>query len=294
MKFCVYFTRRLGIFLLLCLSGTAFAGPGDGVHIGPLVVSPYLDLNFTDDSNVYKDGTNEIQDTFFEPELGLRFSSSSDTNLLSIRGNLFYSDRGYSDETLRDFETYGDNITLRYGNGRRSLVEVIQSYRSLDDYDRHAADIESSSLAGEMIQDAGTLDLQRDINQLGASLMRRMSDKLELGLSYRYSGVHYDNQTQERLQNKQEEYVPQGLDLDGNILQLDGSLGLTDKTDAILTLRQGIEYQEGYEEPAKFTTLRIGLKTQQAEKLVYTIGGGVERYTRRASMTSYYESLNQS
>jgi hypothetical protein len=266
-------------FLLLSLLSCARAGPGDGVGIGAWVFSPYLDLNFTRDSNVYKDRYNEIQDTFFEPELGLRFSSSAETNCLSIQGDLFYSDREYTTEKQREFKTYGDNVTLQYGNGRRSLIELIQIYRSLDDLDRHASDIESSQLAGEMVEDSNALDLQRDLNQLGASISRRMTDKLNLALSYRYSGVTYENETQNRLAKKDLE-VPPGLDLDGHIVQLDGALGVTDKTDVFLTLRQGLQYQEGTDGSAKLTTLRLGMKTQGADKLVYSVGAGLERYAR--------------
>ncbi len=284
MHSCVHFARKLGAFLLLGLSLDAWAGPGDGIGLGAWVLSPYLDLNFTHDSNVYKDRFDPIEDSFFEPELGLRLSSSSETNCLSLRGNLFYSEREYANEKNRNFRTYGDNLILRYGNGRRSLIELIQSFRTLDDLDRHSADIESSSLAGEMIEDNNTLDLQRDMNQLGASISRRMSDKLELALSYRYSGVHYDNETHDRLDPK-DLGVPPGLDLDGHIWQLDGSLGLTDKTDAFLTLRQGLQYQESTAGAAELTTLRLGLKAQGTDKLAYSAGAGLERYKRPVELT---------
>ena len=259
---------------------SAWAGPGDGIDIGSWLLSPYLDLSLTDDSNVYKDRYNAIQDFYFEPELGLRISSSSETNLLTLNGDVFYSDRRYESESNRDFDTYGDHLTLRYGNGRKSLIELIQSYRFLDDNDRHASDIESSQLAGEMVEDSNALDLERELHQLGASISRRVSDKLELALSYRYSGTFYPNATASRLAGKQYLYVPQGLDLNGHIWQLDGSLGLTDKTDVFLTLREGLQYQEEMDGPAELTTLRLGLKTQGAAKLVYHAGAGLERYQR--------------
>ncbi len=272
-------SRAAFLALFALLSFDAAGGPGDGVEVASWVFSPYLDLKFAYDSNIYKDRYDEIEDTFFEPELGLRFSSSSETNYFTVRGNLFYSDRDYTKEENRDLDTYGDNIMVQWGNGRRSLIELIQSYRHLDDLDRHSADIESSELAGEMVEDSNTLDLERDVNQFGAAVSRRMSDKLDLGLSYRYSGVHYDNTTHYRLDPK-DLGVPPGLDLDGHIWQLDGSLGLTDKTDAILTLRQGLQYQEDTEGSAKLTTARLGLKTEGTEKLVHHFGVGVERYER--------------
>ena len=280
MRNCSHSLRFSGAFFACCWAVAAWAGPGNGLTIASWVLSPYVELNYTHDSNVYKDGTNVISDTFFEPELGLRFSSSTETNTFLVKGNLFVSDRSYDTESNRDFMTYGDHLTLQLGNGRKSMFEVIQSYRFLDDNDRHASDIESSRLSGEMVEDSNALDLERELNQLGASLMRRMSDKLLLSLSYRYSGVHYPNETHDRLRRKQEEYVPEGLDLDGHIWQLEGAWGVTDKTDVLLTLRQGLQYQEDTDEPAELTTIRLGLQTQGAQKLVYHLGAGLEYYAR--------------
>ena len=280
MRNCSHSLRFSGAFFACCWAVAAWAGPGNGLTIASWVLSPYVELNYSHDSNVYKDGTNVISDTFFEPELGLRFSSSAETNTFLVKGNLFVSDRSYDTESNRDFMTYGDHLTLQLGNGRKSMFEVIQSYRFLDDNDRHASDIESSRLSGEMVEDSNALDLERELNQLGASLMRRMSDKLLLSLSYRYSGVHYPNETHDRLRRKQEEYVPEGLDLDGHIWQLEGAWGMTDKTDVLLTLRQGLQYQEDTDEPAELTTIRLGLQTQGAQKLVYHLGAGLEYYAR--------------
>lgn len=109
--------RKLAIIALALVvgGGVGQAGPGDGIAIGSFVFSPYLELTGAYDSNVYKDRDDEIDDTFFEPELGLRFSSSLETNLFSIRGNVFYSDRRYSSEDNRDFDSYGDSLDARWG-----------------------------------------------------------------------------------------------------------------------------------------------------------------------------------
>ena len=283
-----------GVFLLFGWIGAAWAGPGDGINLASWVFSPYLELNLTHDSNVYKDGTNVVADWFFEPEIGLRFSSSSETNTVLVKGNLFLSDRTYDTESNRDFMTYGDHVTLQIGNGRKSMLELIQSYRFLDDNDRHASDIETSRLSGEMVEDSNALDLERELHQLGGALMRRLSDKLMLSLSYRYSGVHYPNETHDRLRRKQEEYVPEGLDLDGHIWQLEGAWGLTDKTDVLLTLRQGLQYQEKTDGAAELTTLRLGLQTQGTQKLVYHAGLGLEYYARPSETRFADADLDQS
>jgi hypothetical protein len=264
---CVSWTV-FGLVSLISLS--VAADPGEGINLGSFLLSPYINLNVTRDSNVYKSSDNEIADTFAEPELGLQFSSSSETNLLSLRGNLYYAQRKYFSEDALDFNPFGDNIALRLGDGRRALLELIQSYRKLADIERHVADIEPSSMSFEMVEDVHTLTAERGVNQLGASALGRMTDKLELALSYRYSGVAYE---EDRF-----------LDLDGHLLQFEGALGLTDKTDAFLTLRQGLQYQEGTDGNADLTTARLGLKTQGSEKLVYRAAAGLERYARPAEL----------
>lgn len=279
----VNFGFRAGVLLLWALTVAAQARPGEGVGLGSWVFSPYLDLSYTDDSNVYKQSADEVRDTFFEPELGLRFSSSAQTNAFSIRGNLFYSDRSYTDETEQNFNAYGDNVTLRYQPGRPFLLELSQSYRHLDDIDRHTADIETTHLSEEIVEDSNTLDTPRDIQRLGALVSRRMSDKLELGLSYRYASVDYDNEAQ-RNSSPGAMDVQRGLDLDGHILQFEGAWAFTDKTDATLLLRHGIQNQEGTDGSADLTTLRLGLRTQGADKLVCRLGGGVERYDRPSQL----------
>lgn len=271
------FRCRVVALLAFGWACSATAGPGDGVALGSWVFSPYVELIGVYDSNVYKDRDDEIDDLFLEPELGLRFSTSIDTNLFSIRGNAFFSDRSYRTEDNRDFHSFGESIDLKLGNGRKSLIELIQSYRRLDENDRHAADIESSELAGELIQDSNTLDLQRDILQFGALIQRRLSDKLELGLSYRYAGVAYDDTKSDRLGPK-DLVVPDGLDLDDNGVQLDGALKLTDKTDVTATLRQGWQFQEDADDSADISIARLGLQSQGAAKLVYHAGAGVEYY----------------
>lgn len=267
------------VCLLFCLSANAFARPGDGVHVRSWVFSPYLNLSASDCSNIYKDRTNAVHDIFVEPELGLRFSSSAETNRFNLAGSLFYSRREYGQEKNRNFSTYGESASFQGGDGRRTRIELIETFRHIDDNDQHASDIESTDLAGEMVADSNTLDLERDVLQFGGNMAHRFTDKLELALSYRYAGVAYDNLTHDRLDPKQLD-VPEGLNLDGHIWQLEGSLGLTDKTDAFLTLRQGLQYQENIDDPADLTTVHLGLKSAGSDKLVYVFGAGLERYRR--------------
>ena len=103
----------IGISILS--TGAVLADPGQGVAVGTWALSPYVDLNITHDSNVHKTRDGEIADTFVEPELGLRFSSSSEPMLMSLLGNLFYSRREYASEDDLSFDTFGDSVSFQYG-----------------------------------------------------------------------------------------------------------------------------------------------------------------------------------
>ncbi len=257
----------------------ASADPGDGIGVGSWLLSPYIDINATYDSNVYKTRDNEIADTFFEPEFGLRMSSSTETNLLTLRGNAFMSRREYSSESSQDFSSWGDNLSLQYGRPEHFTIEGIQSFRHVQDYDRHASDMESSGLSESMVQDIHTLSAERNINQIGLGATRRLTDKTELTLGYRYCDVLYAND--------------QFLDLDGQVGQIDAAYLMTDKTAAFLSLHGGIQNQEGTDGSATYAIARLGATTRGSDKMAYNAGAGIEHYTRPvASGNESFDTFN--
>lgn len=261
-------TRRAHALLAACIGVLttlrALAEPGQGVRAGSWVFSPCLDVVLTGDSNVYKTRRDETADYFLEPELGLQVSSSSEEREFSLTGNAFYSERSYAAERSQDFNSFGDGLRLLYGGRDAGSVEAIHTFRRITDNDRHASDIESSDLSADMVQDIHTLGAKRDINQLGLSADRALSEKTRLALAYRYTSMTYGKSGY--------------LDLDGQLGQADASLFVTDKTSLFLTGRLGVQTQEGTPGSATLGTLRLGAQTRNSDKLVYKAGAGVERY----------------
>ena len=249
----------------MCLAAAAWGGVGDGLHAGSWLFSPYLELSASREDNVYKTRSDTVSDTYFEPEVGLRLNSSSETNRLTLGGNAFLASRQYSTETGQDFVSYGGNLTLRYGAPEESRIEAIQSYRHVSDNDRHAADVESSDLSSELVQDIHTLSAERDVMQLGGAGNLRLTDKLELAVDYRYSSIVYDS--------------GDFLDLQGNVAQAEALLQVTDKTAGYLGIRYGLQSQEGMADDATLTTLWLGSRLRNSDKLTYHAGVGLERYT---------------
>jgi len=242
------------------------ADPGQGIAVGTWLLVSYVDVNITHDSNVYKTRENEIEDTFVEPELGLRFSSSSKPTRMSLLGNLFYSRREYASEDDQFFDTFGDSVSFQYGTEETCQIELIQSFRRLKDNDRHASDIEDSSLSADMVQDIHTLSAQRDVHQAGVAVARDVTDKVDLRVSYRFSDTTYD----------QDEF----LDLDGHLGRAEAAYLMTDKSSAFLSLGYGIQNQEGTDGSAESLTARLGLETERTSKLNYKAAAGIERYKR--------------
>jgi hypothetical protein len=255
--------RVLAAFWLLPAL-VALSEPGLGFRAGSWVLSPYLTLNFTRDSNIYKTGQDETADLFLEPELGLRYSSTSEERLLLLSGNGFYSRRDYSREKNLNFDTFGNSVSLKAGDKNESSLEALHTFRRLTDNDRHASDIETSALSSDMVQDIHTLSAKRDVQQAGLLYDQRLSDKTHMALAYRYISMTYGNSA--------------NLDLDGNVGQADGSLRLTDKTSATLTGLIGSQHQEGTSGSALLGSLRAGAKTTGSDKMVYNASIGVERY----------------
>lgn len=251
------------------LAGAAYAGtPVPGIRIGSGALHSYAELSATHESNVYKTQKNEISDTYVEPEIGVRFSSSSEPARISVIGNLFYSRREYADEDDLNFDTFGDTISMRYHDEDTYRIELIQSFRRVSDNDRHASDIEDSILSADMVQDIHTLNAQRDIHQAGASISRKMSDKLDGGLSFRIADMKYDED--------------QYLNLKGYEGRAEAAYRVTDKTSSFLHLIYGRQSQQGLDDDASLATARLGLKTRGSDKLQYRAAGGIQRYHRPA------------
>lgn len=265
---CMRITQQTALIIVSgVLAGAASAGtPSPGIRIGSGVLHPYAELSAAHESNVYKTQKNEISDTYVEPEAGVRFSSSSEPSRMSVIGNLFYSRREYADQNDLDFDTFGDTISMRYHDEDTCRIELIQSFRRLTDNDRHASDIEDSILSADMVQDIHTVNAQRDIHQAGASITRKMSDKLDGGLSFRLADMKYDEDLY--------------LDLQGYEGRAEAAYRVTDKTSSILHLIYGRQSQQGSDDSARLAAARLGLKTRGAGKMQYIAAAGMQRYVR--------------
>ena len=274
--------RRVCALLAGLLSWSpALAGPGDGIHMDRWTLVPFVDASYTRDSNVYRvpDG-GETSDQYLEAEIGLRFTRSAGDDGLLFEGNVFGARREYQSEVNRNSTSMGEFLSLRQSGAHRWRYEANQSFRRADDIDRHVSDIQTGGVADDvagvsaaLVQDIHTLSTQRDVHQFGAAAERFLTDKTAASLSYIYSSILYEDD--------------QYLDLQGHVLQLDGRRKMTDRTAAFLSLRQGLQEQEGLPEATTYSIIRAGIESHHTDKLSIKAGAGYLRHVRPAMEEGY-------
>lgn len=258
----------------------AFGAPGDGIHLDHTTASPYADASLTRDSNVYRaPAGKETADRYFEAEAGIRLVRTAAGDNLKLEANLFGAIREYDRETEQNSSSVGDFFRMRKGGEREWRFEASQSFRRVEDIDRHASDVQTGGVADDLIgvsadlvQDIHTLSIQRDTHQFGLAAERPFTDRTSASVGYRYSSVIYDS----------DEF----LDLSGHLAQIDGSIRLSERTGAFVSFREGVQSQEGVDEMSMLSVLRGGLQSRGSDKLVYKAGVGLMHHRRPAPTRS--------
>lgn len=268
---------RAALLASLSWAVPGFGAPGDGIHLDHTTASPYADASLTHDSNVYRaPAGSETADRYFEAEAGVRLARTAAGDNLKMEGNLFSAIRQYDKQTEHNSDSFGDFFRLRKGGEREWRFELSQSFRKVKDIDRHATDVQTGGVADDLIgvsadlvQDIHTLSIQRDTHQFGFAAERPFTDRTCASIGYRYSSVIYDS----------EDF----FDLSGHLAQLDGSTRLTERTGAFVSLRAGLQGQEGMSEMSTFSVVRGGLQSRGSDKLVYKAGIGFMNHRRPAA-----------
>lgn len=257
----------------MCLMGVAaltwlpFSGMAKAQEVPPQqwVLVPYLNLGATYDDNVYRTSSGTTNDVFLEPEVGLTYRSSTATNQWNLLGDAFYLSRFYGDEGDLDFDAFGQELKLRVGGEGNTRVELLESFRRMEDVDRRMPESEFIGLSSYSLQDINSLSARRDLLDVGATGSQRLSDRTDAALAYRYSAADYDSKDL--------------LDLDGHLFQAESSYVATDKSDVYADLRYGNQDQDGDGASADLINGHVGLRTRAADKLVGRAGMGWEYYT---------------
>ena len=228
--------------LAACLAASA-RGQGDVTPpgAGNLSLRPYIAVRGIHNSNLDATPDNEIGDGSAILELGLDIENR--TRLCMIDGCFWVLAEEYLDYTERSHQDFGNRMSVRLWERERLLVVLNQRYE-----DRTASDVAAGSIEGWQEGEVSVL------------LGKRLTDKLDGDLAYRYRDVRYDA---DRL-------------FDWNQQTADFTLGhdMTERTVGTLLLRAGRQASDGNSTDADFGVIHLGVTTRNSRKLTGAIGAG--------------------
>lgn len=267
----------INMMMGIALISSAGAEPGSGLHTGPWALSPYANLRETYNSNVGKVSANKQDDFFFDSEAGLRFGYSAYEVDFSSLGYL--GTRNYSDMTDQDFSIGGEVMKFKQGTHETLVIEADQTFRRTEDIDLHGSEAAVLGVSPDSVLDSSATT-RRDINNIGVSAGRNLSDKMTLDIGYRFDDLNYED--------------PAVFDINNHIGQAEGSFRLTDKTYSLVTLLGGMQDNGVISDPANYYIGRVGLKTRGTDKVVFKGGAGVQLYERPGAddVTSFNYDLS--
>ena len=262
-------TQRAGVAGLIggvLVSAVVMAEPGQGIHTGPWTLSPYARLTGTYDSNVGKEPSNAKDDYFLDSETGFKAGYSAYEIDFSGLGFLGY--RNYSDLTEQNFSSGGEILKFKEGTHDTVAIEADQTFRRVEDIDQHGSEAAVAGVSPDSVLDASARS-RRDINSAGLSMGHNLTDKMQLDVGYRYDEVSYSD--------------PGLLELQNHMGQAETAYRMTDKTDALLTLKAGMQDNGEIRDPAGYYAGRAGMKTRGTDKLTFKGGVGAQQFDRSSA-----------
>ncbi|MEI8140775.1 MAG: outer membrane beta-barrel protein [bacterium] len=273
--------KRTVITAMMCLAiiSIANAEPGNGIHAGPWTFSPYANLRETYDSNVDKTPVNKVDDFFLDSEAGLKMGYSA--YAIDFSGLGFLGNRNYSDLTDKDFSSGGEILKFKQGTHDTFVIEADQTFRRVEDNDLHGSEAAVLGVSPDSVLDSSSTS-RRDINNVGVSVGRNLTDKMVLDVGYRFDDVNYSD--------------PTIYDIQNHIGQAEGAYRLTEKTDSLVTMQAGMQDNGVISDPANYYIGRVGLKTRGTDKVIFKGGVGVQLYERPIAddITSFSYDLSAS
>ncbi len=241
-----------------------FAQAQDGIKIGDAVLSPFVGASLTYDDNVFKTADKD-PDTFLEYSVGTKLSKKSDS--AEFDSSVWFSERKYDSIKEKDDKTRFGAALMGKLTSDKSYLIASAAIREVMDYD--AAPAYGVIPKGfEGIVDKGfdrtASDVERRVYDAGLAVGQDFSDVISLSAAYGFYAVDYIEG-----------------DLNGwyeNAIGAEASVALTDKSDAFLNVQQGFQDGDGVPDGARFTTARLGFKTDVTDRTSFRAGIGAVAY----------------
>ena len=264
---------------MVSISCSCLAGPGDGIQVGDLILNPFIEVNYTMDSNINLDPTNELDDAFLEGIGGLQFHLRRESYVLEGRG--FGQKRQYEEFSEKDFTDWGEGVSYHSGDRGSLSVSIEQKMRSVTDYDR------STYFGGTLRPEAQNLSLtydrstrvERRLHDVGVILGRSLSDILDLDIGFGAGQQDYSTNVLFDIEN----------------VTMKGEIGwrMTDKMSLTLAGELTEEKNDSFDGRARATAVQAGLKRRTTDKLEFKFGLGMTRFTRPEVINDYGREVQE-
>jgi hypothetical protein len=263
----------------LAVATLAFGKPGEGIRIGNLAISPFVDLSITYDDNVFLTGLDEEEDYFIDIVPGIALLNRTDTVLL--RGRAWGQFRRYDefDEEL-DHDSYGETVGAVLGGEENPFLLLHQKYVHLDDYEIIPRSVDTLNIESQdlLLTQDRTERVERDIFDVAVVMGRNLTDKIRVDVGYGFSEVDYDTLPEAQPFTGQDEL----FDWDEQKLQAELQHEITDKTSALLTGQLSEQDSDGFDDNAEYYIVRGGFITRTTRKTSFKGGVGFESYDAAA------------
>ena len=254
----------------------ASAKPGEGIKIGNLVLSPFLEVDGTYDDNVELLEEDEIDDLYADLILGLGFLNRTDS--LIFRGRGWLQERYYKKKTDKDSEGFGERLAFTWwGNRDDPMIEIRQKFARLEDYEIIPRSIDNLNLMSQALDltEDRTERVKRDLLDVGLLYNVKFSEKTLADLGYSFGSVDYLRD----FYNTVNDPDPRKLyDWYEHIGQLEAKQILSEKTSLLLLGFMGIQDSDGFSDTSDDYMLRAGVFSRTSPKTSIKATAGVEWY----------------
>jgi len=169
---------RLAGLVLSMASFCSLAQDGSGFKFNNLSVSPFVNLEYTYDSNVDNDKKNKLDDFILRTNPGVDISYTG--NDWGLKGSGSYSYEKYQDQTREDENSYRENLEFYRESASGWKLVLGEKYQK--------------SSQDDSLTDGGRgLWRDRDEFALNGALSYQFSEKTSATLSGQYSDLSYGN-----------------------------------------------------------------------------------------------------
>jgi len=242
----------------------SFAGPGEGIRLGKLTISPFINASVTYDSNVFLDEDNTKDDFFLDTMIGVSAAERVRSISLNLRG--WYMIRRYLEYTEKDHDEWGESAVIGVGSSERTLLQISQRFRRTEDYERTPGSVEYVNPENQtlVLSEDRTMRVPRNLNDVGVSVSRKLSEKTTILASGAFNSNDYDSKSL--------------LDWNEGSLLAQVSRQLTDKTSATLSGSYGIQKSDGLTNDVNFYSVDAGIQLRRSAKLHLDASVGLEQY----------------